>query len=81
MKKLFSKKQSAIEIILKCEDLHCQMCADTVKHALHQVNGVLKVKVNVGKKTIAVSIDEKAAVTSDMLINALKTTGYMAIAL
>lgn len=79
--KLFSKKQSAIEIILKCEDIHCQMCADTVKQALQQVDGVLKVKVNVVKKTIAASIDEKATVTSDMLIDALKPMGYKATAL
>ena len=36
--------------------------ADTVKNALGQVDGVLKVKVHVGKKTIAVSVDEKAAI-------------------
>lgn len=79
--KWFSRKQSANDIILKCEDLHCEMCAETVKHALQQIDGVLKVKVNVGKKTIAVSIDEKTAITSDMLISALKPTGYMATAL
>ena len=78
MMKLFSKKQPDNEIMLKCEDIHCQMCADTVKPALQQVEGVLKVKVNVGKKTIAVSVGEKAAVTGDMLINALKLTGYEA---
>ena len=79
--KLFSRKQPDNEILLKCEDIHCQMCADTVKSALGQVDGVLKVKVHVGKKTIAVSVDENAAVTSDMLINALKPTGYKAAAL
>ena len=81
MMKLFSKKQSDNEVMLKCEDIHCQMCADTVKQALQQVEGVLKVKVNIGKKTIAVSVGEKAAVTGDMLINTLKTTGYKASAL
>lgn len=67
--------------MLKCGDIHCQMCADTVKNALQQVDSVLKVKVHVGKKTIAISVDEKAAVTSDMLIDALKPTGYKAAAL
>ena len=39
--------------------------------ALQQVDSVLKVNVNVGKKTITVSIDEQTAVISDLLINAL----------
>ncbi|HBR00741.1 MAG TPA: copper chaperone [Cyanobacteria bacterium UBA11691] len=76
--KWFFQKQPANDIALKCDDLHCQMCADTVKQALQKVNGVVRVKVNVGKKEIAVSIDQKANITSDMLIDALKPTGYIA---
>ena len=78
--KLF-KKQSTNEITLKCEDLHCQMCVPTVKQALQQIDGVLNIRVHFGKKTITVSIDEKAAITSDVLIDALKPTGYRATAL
>ncbi len=76
--KLFSRKQPANEIILKSDDLHCQMCADRVKSTLQKVNGVVKVKVNVGKKMITVSIDEKKAITGDRLTGALEPTGYNA---
>lgn len=50
------------------------MCVGRVKNALQQVDGVVKVNVKVGKKTIGVAVNEKAAITGDMLINALKPT-------
>ena len=56
---------------LLLEPRQLQLCL-----ALQQVDSVLK--VNVGKKTITISIDEKTAVTSDLLIHALKPTGYLA---
>lgn len=81
MMKLLFRKRPRNEVMLKSEDIHCQMCADKIKQALQQVDGVVKVKVSVAKKTMAVSIDEKTTVTSDMLIDALKNTGYKATTL
>jgi copper chaperone CopZ len=79
--KRFFKKQPTHDMMLKCEDLHCEMCAQTVKEALRQVEGVVKVKVNVGKQTVAVSIHEETTINIDTLQNALKPTGYIVTAL
>ncbi len=76
--KWFSKKQNSADIVLKSDDIHCQMCAETVQHTLQQVRGVSRVKVSVKDKTIQVSLDQPGQVNSDTLINALKPTGYMA---
>ncbi len=74
---VFQKKNSA-DIVLKSDDIHCQMCAETVQHTLQQVRGVSRVKVSIKDKTIQVNLDEPGRVKSETLIDALKPTGYIA---
>jgi copper chaperone CopZ len=79
--KWFFTKQPTHDVLLKCEDLHCEMCAQTVKEALRRVDGVVKVKVNLGKQTVTVAIAEGMEIGIDRLQTALKPTGYIVTAL
>ncbi len=56
----FFKRSPAQEIQLQVEDLHCQMCAQTVREALQKVAGVTKVKVNLSQKKVTVAYHEAA---------------------
>ncbi len=74
----FFKRSPAKEIQLEVEDLHCEMCAQTVREALQKVAGVNKVKVNLPQKRVVVAIADDLDMSVESLIQALKPTGYRA---
>ena len=74
----FFKRSPAQEIQLQVEDLHCQMCAQTVREALQKVAGVKKVKVNLSQKKVIVALAKDLEVNVESLIKALEPTGYRA---
>ncbi len=74
----FFKRTPAKEIQLHVEDLHCEMCAQTVREALQKVAGVNKVKVNLSQKRVTVAYADGLEVSVESLIQALEPTGYRA---
>ena len=74
----FFKRSPTKEIQLQVEELHCEMCAQTVREALQKVAGVNKVKVNLSQKRITVEIAADLEVSVESLIQALEPTGYRA---
>ena len=74
----FFKRSPTKEIQLQVEDLHCEMCAQTVSEALQKVPGVNKVKVNLSQKKVTVAIANDLEITVESLIKALAPTGYQA---
>ncbi|ABW31656.1 heavy-metal-associated domain-containing protein [Acaryochloris marina] len=74
----FSRSAPTNEIQLHIEDLHCEMCAQTVKEALKKVSGVKKVQVKLSKKQVNVAIIENREVDFASLASALEPTGYQA---
>ena len=74
----FLNRSPAKEIQLHIEDLHCQMCAQTVRAALQKVSGVNKVKVNLSQKRVTVALAADLEVSVEFLIKALEPTGYRA---
>ena len=74
----FFKRSPAQEIQLQVEDLHCEMCAQTVREALQKVAGVKKVKVNLSQKKVIVALAKDLEVDVESLIKALEPTGYRA---
>ena len=82
----FFKRLPTKEIQLQVEDLHCEMCAQTVREALQKVTGVTKVKVNLSQKRVTVAYREAdlfeiandLEISVESLIKALEPTGYRA---
>ena len=74
----FFNRSPAKEIQLRVEDLHCEMCAQTVREALQKVSGVNKVKVNLSQKKVTVAIAANLEISVETLIKALEPTGYRA---
>ena len=74
----FFKRSPTKEIQLQVEDLHCEMCAQTVREALQKVAGVKKVKVNLSQKRVIVAYAAELEVSVESLIKALEPTGYRA---
>ncbi|MDJ0536659.1 MAG: heavy metal-associated domain-containing protein [Xenococcaceae cyanobacterium MO_207.B15] len=74
----FFNRSPAKEIQLQVEELHCEMCAQTVREALQKVAGVNKVKVNLSQKKVTVAIADCLEVSVESLIQALEPTGYRA---
>ena len=74
----FFKRSPTKEIQLQVEDLHCEMCTQTVREALQKVAGVNKVKVNLSQKKVTVTIADELEVSVESLIKALEPTGYRA---
>ena len=82
----FFKRSPTREIQLQVEDLHCEMCAQTVREALQKVAGVKKVKVNLSQKKVTVAYREAdlfeiandLEISVESLIKALEPTGYRA---
>ncbi|MDJ0742126.1 MAG: heavy metal-associated domain-containing protein [Xenococcaceae cyanobacterium MO_167.B27] len=89
----FFKRSPTKEIQLQVEELHCEMCAQTVREALQKVAGVNKVKVNLSQKKVTVAhrvhevrrrladlfeIADCLEVSVESLIQALEPTGYRA---
>lgn len=72
------KRSPNREIQLQVEDLHCEMCAQTVREALQKVSGVNKVKVNLSQKMFTVILSIESQISVESLIKALYTTGYQA---
>lgn len=66
------------ELKLQVEDLHCQMCAQTVREALQKVSGVNKINVNLSQKRVTVIFSIESEISVESLIQALDPTGYEA---
>ena len=63
-----------MEKIIKIEGMMCQHCVAHVTKALQTVDGVVKVEVNLKKKTATVEVTD--TVSNDVLINAVTDAGY-----
>ena len=74
----FFNRSPTKEIQLQVKDLHCDMCAQTVREALQKVAGVKKVKVNLSQKKVTVAIAKDLEVNVGFFIKALEPTGYQA---
>ncbi len=74
----FFNRSPTRKIQLQVEDLHCDMCAQTVREALQKVAGVNKVKVNLSQKKVTVLIPKDLEISVESLIKALEPTGYQA---
>ncbi len=74
----FFKRSPGKEIQLQVEDLHCEMCAQSVREALQKVVGVNKVEVNLSQKKVTVGIADDLEVSVESLIQALEPTGHRA---
>lgn len=52
-----------MQITLKCEDLHCSSCAESVKKALNALEGIERVEVDLDSQTVTIDfeppLDEK----------------------
>ena len=72
----FFKRSPTREIQLQVEELHCEMCAQTVREALQKVSGVNKVKVNLSQKRVTVILPVESETSVESLIQALEPTGY-----
>ncbi|MGV2829348.1 heavy-metal-associated domain-containing protein [Myxosarcina sp. GI1(2024)] len=77
--KRFKRSSPKNEIQFHVADLHCQMCAQTVREALRKVEGVKQVRINLARKNVAIAAAPEIEV--DSLIEALKPTGYRAEAI
>ena len=77
----FFNRSLTREIQLQVEDLHCEMCAQTVREAIQKVAGVNKVKVDLSQKKVTVVIPNDLEVSVESLIKALEPTGYRARAI
>ena len=77
----FFNRSPTREIQLQVEDLHCEMCAQTVREALQKVAGVNKIKVNLSQKKVTLAIAKDLEVDIESLIKALEPTGYQATAI
>ncbi|GEM02538.1 copper chaperone [Halolactibacillus halophilus] len=65
--------------IFKVDGMNCMHCVGKVESVLTDQTGVEKVKVNLKKGEAKVKYDE-SAVTTDQLIENIKTVGYTATA-
>ncbi|MGK7916283.1 MAG: heavy-metal-associated domain-containing protein [Prochloraceae cyanobacterium] len=74
----FFKRSPNREIQLLVEDLHCDMCAQTVREALQKLSGVNQVKVNLSQKRVRVILPVESETSVESLIQALEPTGYAA---
>ena len=72
----FFKRSPTREIQLQVEELHCEMCAQTVREVLQKVSGVNKVKVNLSQKRVRVIMPIQSETSVESLIQALEPTGY-----
>jgi copper chaperone CopZ len=85
-KNLLINRSPPDEIELYIEDLHCQMCAQTVREALQKVAGVQKIKINLSQKKVTVvycqakllEISSDREIQIQSLMKALEPTGYRA---
>lgn len=63
------------KITIKLNSIQCNMCVDKITEAIKSVDGVVKTKVNLGKKTA--SITYNADITSkEEIENAITAAGY-----
>ncbi|HWP30678.1 MAG TPA: heavy metal-associated domain-containing protein [Fimbriimonadales bacterium] len=46
-----------MQIILKCEDLHCSSCAESVKKALNALEGIERIEVDLDEQTVIVDFE------------------------
>lgn len=63
--------------IIKIEGMTCKHCAARVESALTELNGVLKVRVNLTKNEALVKL--KNNIDNELIIQAINETGYKVI--
>lgn len=68
---MFSKK---IKKIINVEGMHCGHCASKVENALKEIEGVSKVKVNLDKKQVEVTLTKE--VDNSVLSNAITNVDF-----
>lgn len=74
----FFNRSPTKEIQLQVEDIHCEMCAQTIREALQKVAGVKKVKINLSQKKVTLAIAKDLDISVESLIKTLEPTGYQA---
>ena len=72
-----SSKSEATTVEVKLSTMQCAMCSQTIAEALHEVDGVQSVEVNLDAKTAKVTFDAKAT-NVPALEQAVVKTGYAA---
>ena len=68
---MFSKKNKTI---IKIEGISCEHCANKVKNAFMNLDGIKGVKVNLSKKEAIISSSNK--LEKDMIKNIIKNLNY-----
>lgn len=68
---------SVVKKKLKIEGMHCTSCAMNIDFDLEDINGVKSVKTSYAKQVCEVEFDSEK-VTDDLIIQAIKKTGYTA---
>lgn len=71
---MFSKK---INTIVKIEGMSCEHCANKVKNAFMNIDGIKGVKVNLSKKEAIISSGNK--LDKDMIKNLIENLDYKLI--
>lgn len=71
----YSENSAKQTIKLKCIEMTCSGCKTKITQALNSLDGVSKVKINLDKKIITVTFDDKKT-TKDKIIEAIATVGY-----
>lgn len=64
------------QIVLKVNEMTCQLCAYLVNKELRNIDGVISTKASIKDRTITVLEDSK--VTDEQLINAIHKLNYTA---
>lgn len=72
----FSANLTAQQILIKVQEMTCQLCAYQVNQSLRQVDGVITTKVNLAKRQV--NVTAQPHVTQQALIQALEPLGYHA---
>jgi copper chaperone CopZ len=61
--------------VYKIKGMTCSSCEEHVKHEVGALSGVVKIEVDYGKGTAAVTYDQDLALT-ESIIDAINATGY-----
>lgn len=63
------------KIILSVKRMTCQHCVRAIEQALGELNGVQSVEVDLGKKEVTVSFDERR-LEMEPIVDAIQEEGY-----
>jgi copper chaperone CopZ len=70
---------NAVTATFHVNGMHCPSCELRIQNALHRVNGIYKVDVNMSDKRVVVIFD-KTKVSADAIASAITAAGFQASA-